>query len=73
MPERFIPDFEITCWQNSNDKGVIDLELFVQDGPLVVGRLTIKALSPEAARKLAGDLTTALAQRFGGVVRPDVL
>ena len=61
---------EVTCWQNSGQKGVIDLELFVTDGPLVVGRLTLKALSIEAAGGLVGELHTKLVLSHGGVLRP---
>ena len=49
---------------------MIDLELFVTDGPLVVGRLTLKALSIEAAGRLVGELHTKLVLSHGGVLRP---
>ena len=64
-----VRELEVTCWQVNSVKGVVELEMFVQDGPVVVGRLTLKALSAAAAQKIVGALHTRLSQQFGGVVR----
>ena len=66
---RGVRELEVTCWQVNSVKGVVELEMFVQAGPIVVGRLTMKTLSAAAAQKLVGELHTRLSQQFGGVVR----